>query len=106
MVRFIRLAFPALTLCSKEHPGLIHYNIHAYDTNTLAPLALEAADTYASVAPNVPHALHMPSHIYIRLGMWNESIESNIKSKDSALYWISIRDPEAIYDSDYVHAIS
>ena len=63
-----------------NHPGVLHYSIHAYDTPALAPLGLEAANRYAKVAPAVPHALHMPSHIYTRLGLWPESISSNLAS--------------------------
>ena len=63
-----------------EHPGLAHYLIHAYDSPPLAHLARQAADHYAAIAPDVPHALHMPSHIYVRLGLWREAIESNERS--------------------------
>ncbi len=67
-----------------EHPGLAHYIIHAYDYPSLAPKALDAARRYAAIAPDSPHALHMPSHIFIRLGLWQESIESNLLSIASA----------------------
>jgi hypothetical protein len=67
-----------------NHPGLVHYLIHAYDYPTLASKGLAAADRYASVAPWVPHALHMPSHIYTRLGMWQKSIEGNLASARAA----------------------
>ena len=60
-----------------DHPGLAHYLIHAYDSPALAGRAVRAADRYASIAPSVPHALHMPSHIYTRLGMWDASLKSN-----------------------------
>ncbi len=60
------------------HPGVFHYYIHAYDTAKLAPLALNAARSYAKVAPAVPHALHMPSHIFTRLGLWQDAIDSNV----------------------------
>ncbi|MFI5208334.1 MAG: hypothetical protein ACHQX4_09975 [Gemmatimonadales bacterium] len=66
------------------HPGLAHYLIHTYDTPGLAHLGAHAADRYASIAPSVPHALHMPSHIYIRLGMWDQAIASNVKSAAAA----------------------
>lgn len=66
-----------------DHPGLAHYLIHAFDSPPLAPLAREAADHYASIAPDVPHALHMPSHIYVRLGLWPEALASNLKSADA-----------------------
>jgi tetratricopeptide (TPR) repeat protein len=59
------------------HPGLAHYVIHAYDSPALADRAVDAARRYADIAPAVPHARHMPSHIFTRLGMWPESIRSN-----------------------------
>jgi hypothetical protein len=62
------------------HPGLAHYLIHATDTPELAPLGLQAARRYAKIAPGSAHALHMPSHIFTRLGLWQESIDSNIVS--------------------------
>jgi predicted Zn-dependent protease len=67
-----------------NHPGIIHYIIHTYDAPGLAPAALEAARKYASVAPSSAHALHMPSHIFTRLGLWNECINSNLRSVASA----------------------
>jgi hypothetical protein len=67
-----------------EHPGVAHYIIHAYDYPPLADLALDAARRYARIAPDSPHALHMPSHIFTRLGLWEESIESNLASASSA----------------------
>ncbi len=60
-----------------QHPGALHYLIHGYDDPTNAHKALEAANSYAKVAPDAAHALHMPSHIYVALGMWNEVISSN-----------------------------
>ena len=67
-----------------EHPGIAHYIIHAYDYPPLAQRALEAARRYAKIAPDSPHALHMPSHIFTRLGLWQESIDSNLASAASA----------------------
>ena len=67
-----------------EHPGVAHYIIHAYDYPPLADKALEAARRYAKIAPDSPHALHMPSHIFTRLGLWQESIESNLASQSAA----------------------
>ncbi len=67
-----------------QHPGVTHYLIHSYDYPTLAQRGLPAANAYASIAPWVPHALHMPSHIYTRLGMWDEAIASNRASADAA----------------------
>jgi tetratricopeptide (TPR) repeat protein len=63
-----------------DHPGLAHYLIHAYDAPPLAEHGLEAARRYADIAPSAPHALHMPSHIFTRLGYWDESIEVNTRS--------------------------
>jgi tetratricopeptide (TPR) repeat protein len=67
-----------------NHPGIVHYIIHTYDFPGLAELALPAARKYASVAPSSAHAQHMPSHIFTRLGLWDESIKSNLISTSSA----------------------
>jgi tetratricopeptide (TPR) repeat protein len=67
-----------------DHPGIPHYLIHAYDSQELAARGLAAARKYARIAPAAPHALHMPSHIFTRLGMWDESIASNLAAKDAA----------------------
>lgn len=68
----------------QNHPGIVHYIIHTYDYPELAHLALPAARKYASVAPSSAHALHMPSHIFTRMGLWDECIGSNIASVTSA----------------------
>ena len=67
-----------------DHPGIVHYIIHSYDYPELAALALPAARKYASIAPSSAHALHMPSHIFTRLGLWDECINSNLVSISSA----------------------
>ena len=67
-----------------EHPGLAHYIIHSYDVPALASRALDAAQRYAQIAPSAPHALHMPSHTFTRVGMWQQSIETNIASAAAA----------------------
>jgi tetratricopeptide (TPR) repeat protein len=67
-----------------DHPGLAHYIIHSYDFPPLADRALEAARRYAKIAPSAPHALHMPSHTFTRLGYWQESIDTNVASGDVA----------------------
>ncbi len=67
-----------------DHPGVAHYFIHAYDSPALAHLALPAARRYAKIAPTVPHALHMPSHIFTRLGLWQDSIQSNLAAAAAA----------------------
>jgi tetratricopeptide (TPR) repeat protein len=63
-----------------DHPGLAHYIIHTCDTPALAGQGLEAAKVYARIAPSSPHALHMPGHIFARLGLWQEDIDSNLAS--------------------------
>lgn len=65
-----------------NHPGLAHYIIHAFDSPPLAQFALDAARQYAAIAPAAPHALHMPSHTFTRLGYWTESIQTNRRSAD------------------------
>jgi hypothetical protein len=67
-----------------EHPGIPHYLIHAYDNAELASRGLPAARAYAQVAPSAPHALHMPSHIFTRLGLWDDSISSNLAASEAA----------------------
>jgi tetratricopeptide (TPR) repeat protein len=67
-----------------QHPGIPHYLIHAYDNAELAPRGLAAARAYSQIAPSAPHALHMPSHIFTRLGLWDDSIASNLASQDAA----------------------
>ncbi|MEX2583875.1 MAG: hypothetical protein WD766_11405 [Gemmatimonadota bacterium] len=68
-----------------DHPGLAHYMIHTYDTPATAHLGQAAALRYGEIALSVPHAQHMPSHIFTRLGMWDESIRANNASAESAL---------------------
>ncbi|HEX8812276.1 MAG TPA: hypothetical protein VF742_09820, partial [Terracidiphilus sp.] len=63
-----------------DHPGLAHYIIHACDSPQMAPMALDAARRYAEIAPSSAHAVHMPSHIFARLGLWREDIQANLKS--------------------------
>ena len=67
-----------------QHPGLAHYLIHAYDSAELAPRGLAAARAYSLIAPSAPHALHMPSHIFTRLGLWEDSIVSNVAARAAA----------------------
>src|SRR5450755_1744891 len=73
-----------LDLTYPQHPGIPHYLIHAYDNAELAPRGLAAARAYAQIAPSAPHALHMPSHIFTRLGLWDDSIASNLAAKEAA----------------------
>jgi len=74
-----------------DHPGLAHYIIHACDSPDMAQMGLEAARRYAEIAPSSAHAVHMPSHIFARLGLWQEDIQANLKSvalteKSEAMY--------------------
>jgi hypothetical protein len=87
-----------------QHPGIAHYLIHAYDYPSLAELALPAAHAYAKLAPSSPHALHMPSHIFTRLGLWEESIESNRASADAARRLVAMAHPGAA-SFDELHAL-
>ena len=82
-----------------SHPGLAHYIIHTYDVPALAPQALKAARRYAQIAPDAPHALHMPSHTFTRLGFWQDSIDSNIAAADSARR--AAQTGEELHASDY-----
>src|SRR5947207_1353485 len=63
-----------------DHPGITHYLIHSYDFAPIAKKGVPAANKYAKIAPAAPHAIHMPSHIYSMVGMWEQSISSNMKS--------------------------
>ncbi|HEX9581422.1 MAG TPA: tetratricopeptide repeat protein [Gemmatimonadales bacterium] len=67
-----------------DHPGLAHYVIHTYDSPRLAPLGVNAARRYAEIAPAAYHAHHMPSHIFVRLGLWNETVQANRHSADAS----------------------
>jgi tetratricopeptide (TPR) repeat protein len=87
-----------------EHPGVAHYIIHSFDYPQLAYLALPAARSYAKIAPSSPHALHMPSHIFTRLGLWNESIQSNLASSSAAKNWVAKTHPGAA-SFDQLHAM-
>ncbi|HEX5320976.1 MAG TPA: hypothetical protein VFW46_17580, partial [Stellaceae bacterium] len=68
-----------------NHPGVVHYLIHSDDVPQFAQAGLDAAICYSKIAPEVPHALHMPSHIFTRLGLWRQSIDSNRAAHDAAL---------------------
>jgi tetratricopeptide (TPR) repeat protein len=82
-----------------NHPGLAHYIIHTYDYPALADKARAAAERYAIIAPSAAHALHMPSHTFTRIGMWQESVDANNRSMKVALSSGSIA--EALHASDY-----
>jgi tetratricopeptide (TPR) repeat protein len=81
-----------------DHPGLAHYLIHAYDYPLLAARGVAAAQRYARVAPSVPHALHMPSHIYTRLGEWEQSIVSNRRSAEAGRKFEESEHLNALWD--------
>ena len=87
-----------------EHPGVAHYLIHSFDYPDLAELALPAARVYAKLAPGSPHALHMPSHIFTRLGLWEESITSNLASAEKARTHLARSMPDATA-FDELHAV-
>lgn len=87
-----------------NHPGIAHYIIHNYDYPELAHLALSTARTYASIAPASSHAQHMPSHIFTRLGLWDESIESNVNSASSARCYAEASDMDGHWFSE-LHAM-
>jgi tetratricopeptide (TPR) repeat protein len=83
-----------------NHPGAAHYVIHAYDDPEHAPLALDAARRYAEIAPAAPHALHMPSHIFLQLGMWSEAAASNEASWAASDQWVKQKNL-SISERDY-----
>jgi tetratricopeptide (TPR) repeat protein len=87
-----------------NHPGVVHYLIHCYDYPALAERGLAAARSYGSIAPWVPHALHMPSHIFTRLGMWSEAIDSNRAAADAARAYAAVRHREAT-EAEELHAL-
>jgi tetratricopeptide (TPR) repeat protein len=95
--------FNRLLKTHPDHPGIAHYLIHSFDYPALAPLALNAAYAYAKIAPSSPHALHMPSHIFVRLGMWQETIDSNLKSSKAAREHAARAHPGAVAFDD-LHA--
>ncbi len=90
-----------------NHPGVAHYLIHSFDYPPLAELAVAAARQYATIAPDSPHAQHMPSHIFTRLGMWDDSIASNIRSQAAARAMLKQKDfsgasREELHAMDYL----
>ena len=87
-----------------NHPGVVHYLIHAYDYPQFAQRGLAAAQAYDSIAPWVPHALHMPSHIFTRLGMWDESIAANQASAEASRAYAAMRHRDAS-EAEELHAL-
>ena len=71
-----------------KHPAAAHFTIHSFDDPEHAPLSLKAADLYAQIAPEAPHALHMPSHIYVQLGMWERVLASNEAAYGASVKWV------------------
>jgi hypothetical protein len=88
-----------------NHPGVVHYLIHSDDSARFAQAGLDAAICYSKIAPDVPHALHMPSHIFTRLGMWQESIDSNRAANAAALAYVSKTLGPGGYDGETVHTM-
>jgi tetratricopeptide (TPR) repeat protein len=87
-----------------EHPGVAHYLIHSFDYPALAEFALPAARRYATIAPDSAHAQHMPSHIFTRLGLWDESIRSNRAAETAARDWGSTSGMSGAWDQQ-LHAM-
>ena len=87
-----------------NHPGIAHYIIHTYDYPELAQMGLSTARRYAEIAPASAHAQHMPSHIFTRLGLWQESIDTNINSASSAVCYAETVNPEANWSQE-IHAV-
>jgi hypothetical protein len=85
----VRVAAPLEELYRErpEHPGVLHYLIHAYDSKTFAPMGLRMARTYARVAPSSSHALHMPSHIFREMGKWDKMAASNVDAYEASIQW-------------------
>jgi hypothetical protein len=88
-----------------NHPGIVHYLIHSDDSPQFAAAGLDAAICYAKVAPDVPHALHMPSHIFTRLGMWRQSIDSNRAAHAAALDYVQKSQGPGSYDQETLHTM-
>jgi hypothetical protein len=88
-----------------QHPGVVHYLIHSDDSAQFAEAGLPAAICYAKIAPEVPHALHMPSHIFTRLGMWQQSIESNLAAHAAAVAYVHKSLGPNGFDSETVHTM-
>ena len=96
--------FEKLWKQNANHPGVVHYLIHCYDYPALAERGLPAAQNYASIAPWVPHALHMPSHIFTRLGMWDKSIAANRASAEASRAYAAMRHRDAT-EAEELHAL-
>lgn len=86
------------------HPGAVHYTIHANDFAGRADRSLEVVRSYGEIAPENPHALHMPTHIFVRLGLWDEVVEWNIRAAEAALAQSAGPNGEYVWD-EFPHAI-
>jgi tetratricopeptide (TPR) repeat protein len=87
-----------------DHPGVAHYIIHSYDNPALASRGIPAAQRYTKIAPSVPHAQHMPSHIFTRIGLWQESIQSNLGAVAASKQYAAKAHPGAAY-YEHLHAL-
>jgi hypothetical protein len=88
-----------------NHPGVAHYLIHSYDSPALAEQGLPAARSYGQIAPLVPHAQHMPSHIFTRLGLWRESIDANLTAHAAALAYATETLGPGSWDQETLHTM-
>jgi tetratricopeptide (TPR) repeat protein len=87
-----------------DHPGVAHYIIHSYDNAVMASRAIAAARHYSKIAPLVPHVQHMPSHIFTRLGLWEDSVQSNLASAKASKMYEEKNQPGEVY-FEYLHAL-
>jgi len=88
-----------------NHPGVVHYLIHSDDTPQFAEAGLDAAICYAKIAPDVPHALHMPSHIFTRLGLWQQSIDSNVASHAASVAYVRKTAGAGAFNGETTHSM-
>jgi tetratricopeptide (TPR) repeat protein len=96
--------FEKLWKQNPSHPGVVHYLIHCYDYPAFAQRGLTAAQSYGALAPWVPHALHMPSHIFTRLGLWEEAVSANRAAADAARAYAKARHRDAT-EAEELHAL-
>jgi hypothetical protein len=94
-----------LQAAAPDHPGIAHYLIHSDDSAALAEQGLPAARRYAALAPAVPHALHMPSHIFTRLGLWQESIAANLAGHATARAYAEQSSGPGAFDGETLHTM-
>jgi tetratricopeptide (TPR) repeat protein len=94
-----------LQVSRPRHPGILHYEIHAYDYSPIAAQGLAAADAYTAIAPAAPHAVHMPSHVYSMLGMWDRSIASNLATLVVAQRYAERNFPPGVTNAAAPHSL-